>query len=126
MSQVNTQITVVAGTPVNLSTLVSFATRAPTTADVVYAWQLSIQMKSGSTGLGYVMDGVIIGRASGPLATNVFDLSLQISPPSAGYAAPAYNKTQPQGQDRAGIKIHELWVDGSQSGDIILVSFDKM
>jgi len=126
MSQHNFRVTVAAGTPVNLATEVSFATRAPTTADQVFAWQLSIQMKDGSTGLGYILDGIAIGRVAGPLATNANDLSLEIGSPSAGQAAGAYNKTQPQGQDRCGIKIHEIWVDGSQTGDVILISYDRM
>ena len=120
MSQHNRSYAVTAGTPINLATE---GTRIPTTADAIYAWQIAIQVKDGSTGICYVMDGIIIGRT--PSASADGDLSLEIGPPSAGQAGPAYNKTQPQGQDRAAIKIHEMWIDVSVNSTVI-VSYDKM
>lgn len=117
--QINKTYTIVAGTPFNLATQ---SATPPKTADQVFAWQISIQMAHGGTGLGYVMDGIAINRV--PAATNSSDLSLELAPATATAPGGSMNKTMPQGQDRVGVKVHEMWIDGSVNGDKVIVSYD--
>ena len=120
--QQNATYTVTAGSPINLAT---GTTRAPAKGEEVWAWQVSIQMQHGGSGLGYVMDGIPIGRATAPAASNSADLSLELASATANAPGGSMNKTMPQGQDRAEIAIHEIWIDGSHTGDGMIVSYDK-
>jgi hypothetical protein len=114
--------TITAGTPINLATGTA---AAPVKGQEIYAFDLSIQMQHGGTGRGYVMDGVPIGAAVLPTAVSPY-LSYELAPATA--TAPGVNpyyKFVPQGQDRPGVNIHEIWIDGSNSGDTIIVSYNR-
>lgn len=108
--RVNKAITVVAGTPIQISTL------------KVYASRVFIQMKTGGTGNGQVMDGQVTqptghGATAGQLTAEIAAASA--SAPGGSYADRAYEK------DGTGIDLSQLWVDGDHSGDIMTVSYDQ-
>lgn len=113
--RVNTQITITAGTPVNLLTGLTTAYTGPP----VYASRVFIQMKHGGTGLGYVMDG-IYQRV--PSASAASDLTAELSPASSTAPGGSYEDWD-KAMDRGGVDISQIWIDGSHSTDVVLASY---
>jgi len=115
--RINRPITVAAGTPVNLAT----GTTQPA-SEPVWAWEYFVQMKSGGSGKGLIYDGVPASRATG---TGIVagDLTVELAP-AAGPVNPggSYDNAD-YSNDRGGIDINEIWIDGSHTGDVILASF---
>jgi hypothetical protein len=114
--RINRSITVVAGTPINVATGLS---TAATANDKLMVNRVSCQMKHGGTGYGLVLGGIVAGRI--PAAANSLDLTWEMGP--AGATAPGGSWSDDDGT--RGIDLSTIWVDGSNSGDKILVSYDQ-
>ncbi len=104
----NRTITVTAGTPIQLSTVQHANVRA-----------LFIQMAIGGSGYGAVMAGILNGRV--PSKTASTDLTAQLAPSSSTAPGSSYSDSNEKGVD-----LYTIWVDGSNSGDLIIVSYDKL
>lgn len=97
--------TIVAGTPIRLS------------PEPLIVERIFIQMQVGASGgLGYVMDGVRPGTT--PVANT--NPTVQLGPasttsPGGNYSDADYNSSS--------ISLDRIWIDGSHSGDLVLVSF---
>lgn len=120
--QFNQVVTVTAGTPINLATLTNVA---PVKGQEIYAFTVSIQMQHGGTGIGYVMDGITLGRLTAPIATNAADLTLELAAATGGAPGGQYFKQIYSGQDRVGVAVHEIWIDVSVTSNVIL-SYNRM
>lgn len=103
----NRTITITAGTPIQISTTARLA-RA-----------IFIQMAIGGSGYGAVMAGITNGRT--PSKTASTDLTAQLAPATATIPGSSYSDANP-----LGIDISTIWVDGSNSGDTVIVSFDAL
>lgn len=114
----NATITVVAGTPINLATLTS---TVPDASDTRRCTKISIQMAHGGTGRGLVMSGISVGRT--PAASASADLTAEIPPATAGSPGGQYydEDDSPSG---GGILLAGIWLDGSVSGDHVVISFE--
>lgn len=99
--RVTKTLTITAGTPIRLATSVTLVDR------------LVIQMKHGGSGLGYVMDGITSGTPS--IGANN---PVELAPASANAPGGTYQDSSP-----LGIDISQIWIDGSNSGDIVGVSY---
>jgi hypothetical protein len=102
----NRSITVVAGTPVQLSTT-SITVRA-----------VFIQMAIGGTAAGYVMAGIPSGTT--PSKATAAHVTAQLAPASATAPGSSYSDV-----NEGGIDLSLIWVDGDNSGDKIIVSYDR-
>ena len=111
--RINRQVTVSAGTPVNIWTGTGTADTVPAMARAVL-----IQMKHGGTGIGYVMAGISRNRT--PSASNSSDLTAELAPASATAPGGSYSDESEQ----MGIDVNSIWVDGSVTSDVIVVSID--
>ncbi|MCL5743002.1 MAG: hypothetical protein M1541_03600 [Acidobacteria bacterium] len=112
--RMNTEISVVAGTPVNAAAALGLPPERK--ANRVFA-----QMKEGGAGVGYVMDGIKNGRT--PDATKAIDVTAVLAAsPDATTPGGEYRDSDPR--TSAGILLDELWFDGGNSGDKIRLSVD--
>ena len=108
--RVNQRITIAAGTPVRLA--------------AVSTWvrSLSLQMQVGGSGYGIVLDLSAPNlQAATPDATNGDHVCWQLAPASP--TAPGGQSGYPD-TDR-GYDIQWIYVDGSNTGDTVAVSYDK-
>lgn len=117
--RVNHTYTVTSGTPINMATGTS---GAPSSGDFqpVYASRVFIQMLHGGTGLGYVMDGIPPGTT--PAAGTNGHLTAELA--AASLTAPGGSYSDADPNVAGGIDIRRLWIDGSHSGDTVMVSMD--
>jgi hypothetical protein len=97
-------ITVTAGTPIRLATVRTIAAR------------IMIQMLSGGTGRGYAMDGVPEGTTPVALTWP----TVQMAPATATAPGGTYTDTDSVGSS---IDLSRIWVDGSQTGDTMVVTY---
>jgi len=102
----NRKITITAGTPIRLSTTKTIVTR------------VFIQMAISGTSAGYVMAGIMNGRT--PASSASGDLTAQLAGASASAPGGSYSDADPAGS----IDLSEIWVDGANSGDTVIVSYD--
>lgn len=129
MARVNITITITSGTPVNIASGMNSAAMVTKGFSVIPPLplnELCIQMKHGGTGLGYVMSG-IRGVTSPtqqwrvPDFTAVTDVTAELAPatataPGGSWSDPTNNQTTINGE--------QCWIDGSVSGDKVIVSYD--
>jgi hypothetical protein len=117
MSRVNHTITIAAGTPKNAVTGGDAADTSP-----CFATEIFVQMLTGGTGRGIVMDeiaGVSAGVGRVPSSTSDSDVSMELAPATATAPGGAYSRTEPSGA----IDVNQLWIDGSHTGDTVKISF---
>lgn len=121
--RVNKTLTITAGTPVNIYTETSVGD--PSFLDL-YGKQASrvfMQMKHGGSGLGYVMSGCA-NRV--PSSANSSDVSAELQPATA--TAPGGTWSDPASGSFADtpscVPVNGIWVDGSHTGDQVIVSYD--
>lgn len=120
MARQNLKVTITAGTPVNVGLLVD-PTGAP-----VFVDRLFIQMAIGGTGVGYVMDLDAYPPGTVPAAAGATagQLTAQLTPASAALPGGTYGDTSSP-RDGTGIDLSTLWLDGSHTGDTVIVSFNR-
>jgi hypothetical protein len=109
----NKILTVAAGTPIQLATVSTPVNR------------VFIQMLAGGSGLGYVMDMSNYRAGTVPVATTSGNLTAQLcASTSATVPGCSYSDTSGAAPGSDAIDLAFLWVDGGNSGDQIVVSWD--
>lgn len=105
MAREGTVYTVVAGTPVQLST------------EPLILERIFIQMLAGASGgMGYIMDGVRPGTTPVALTNPTVELAPSTTTsPGGAYSDADYNSST--------IDAQRIWLDGQTSGNKILVSW---
>lgn len=112
-ARVNKEFTIVAGTPRNVATEVTTAV----ITDIPYlVTRIFIQMKTAGTGLGYVMADVPRGTVGSQ--SNTKHKTAELAPATATAPGASYSDTDP-----GGIDISLMWIDGSVSGDKVIISY---
>ncbi len=128
--RVNRKIVVVSGTPVHIlsgyTTGLAVALGYP---QPVYGSRIQIQMAHGSTGYGIFFDGIYgvdnVGNPRVPAAANVGDVTSEVpAPVVAGQPGQPYIDYAPS-YSGSGMDLRCMWIDGSHSGDVIIVTFDQ-
>lgn len=110
--RINLQVTIAAGTPVHVWTQSS-----PYLVN-----EMIIQGQPGSSaGLVYVMAGIASGRT--PASTNATDLTATLCAATSTVPGCPYSDGT-IATSNAGIDVSKIWIDGSHSGDVVVVSFD--
>lgn len=131
--RVNKQVTVTASGPLNILTGLNgtlMIHSGPVARTMCRA--LSIQMKAGGSGLGYVMDGIYGVQDDGvspriPDKTQSTDVTAQIgASPSATQPGGQYGDAYVLPNGAAGVDVSRTWVDGSNNGDVITISYDTI
>lgn len=107
-ARVNRVITVTAGTAIRLSTSHTYVDR------------IFIQMLTGGSGRGFVMDGVPLGTT--PDRTNPAHLTAELQAATAVSPGGNYSD-QAQNQSAATIDLAMIAIDGAVTGDKIIVSY---
>ena len=129
MARYNKTITVVAGTPFNAVTGMTTAqmiANGYTSIPETPLNEIIIQMVHGGTGLGFVMTG-IRGQTSPtqqwrtPSASASTDLTAELAPATA--TAPGGSYSDPLNNSGI-IWGDQVWIDGSHSGDTVIISYD--
>lgn len=115
--RLNKTATIVAGTPINVATLLGLDPNFP-----VYARRWTVQPLAGGSGLVYVMDGVK-PRGTVPASTTSGDLTAELAPATATAPGSFYEDIYEADADNQGdIDLSLSWIDGSNSGDTVAVS----
>lgn len=115
--RLNKTATIVAGTPINIATLLGLDPAFP-----VPARRWTAQALIGGTGAIYIMDG-IKPRARVPVSSTSGDLTAQLAPASATAPGSFYEDAYTADADNQGdIDLSLTWIDGSHSGDTVAVS----
>ncbi len=117
--RVNLLLTVTAGTPQQISSLLNFNTKLKHGAPC-FASRVFIQMVIGGTGVGYVMDGIPEGTT--PAYNTAGDLTAELAAATSTAPGGSYSDFTNGNNDGPGIDLAALWVDGSHTGDTIIVS----
>lgn len=104
--------TVAAGTPIQLATVTTPANR------------VFIQMLTGGSGSGYVMDVSSYVAGTTPAHTTSGELVAQLCPATSTAPGCSYSDTAGSAPGSGAIDISKLWIDGSNSGDTLVVSYD--
>ena len=108
LARTNKTLTITAGTPIQLS------------ATQVFAREIFIQMQSGGSGIGYVMDMNGYPAGTTPSHSTSGNLTAQLSNATSTNPGGAYS-------DNCAarcIDISKVWIDGSNNGDTVTVSWD--
>lgn len=108
---------IAAGTPVNLATGLATAASA---ADQLLCTKVFVQMRTGGSGQGYLIDGVAWGRV--PATDTQPDYAVQLSAATAQNPGGAY--ADQDFREGGGIDVSKMWLDGAHTGDEVLVSLD--
>ena len=114
----NKKLTITAGTPLNVFTGTIAAGPNP-----VYVRSVSIQMATGGSGLGYVMDG-IYGGGRVPATTNEADVTMELFPATDTTPGGIYSDSAPVRD--YGLDVNAMWIDGAHTGDTVRVSYDQI
>lgn len=128
MARNNITLTVVAGTPINVSTGKSSAQMLAlgyVTIPRLLVNRVFVQMLLGGTGVGYVMDGIrgITSAAEQwrvPGAAVSTDLTAQLAPATVTAPGGSYSDTD----NDHGIDLSTFWIDGASNGDTVKISYD--
>lgn len=110
--RVNRTITITAGTPVQIATVTTQCNR------------IFIQMLAGGAGIGYVMDMSAYNPGKVPDSSVSGNLTAQLAPATNTAPGGWYTDMALPGQGTAPIDVSRIWVDGSNSGDTVVVSCD--
>lgn len=114
--RINQTFTITAGTPICVGTGTTTSQRAP-----IYAARVFVQMQTGGTGVGYVMDGINYPRV--PSHSNSTDLTATLAAASSSAPGGSYSDTS---EPNKTMDVTRLWLDGSHTGDTITVSYYKV
>lgn len=106
---VNRRITITSGTPIPIETV-------PTVVR-----SMSVQMRTGGTGRGLLLNLAFFPLGTVPDGTNGQHLAAELAPAAA--AAPGGQWSYPD-SDR-GYDVSRIYIDGSNSGDTVTISYDK-
>lgn len=92
---------------------------------------LSIQMRTGGAGIGYVMDGIYGVQADGvsprvPSKTASGDVTAELQAASVSGPGGQYGDPFVLPNGAAGIDVSRTWVDGASVGDTIVISYDTI
>lgn len=123
--RVNATITITAATPINLAVALKLAAASQlAVATPIAANRLLIQMLSGGSGVGYVMDMSAFVAGTAPSHSTSGHLTAQLNAATAG--APGGNYGDGVSGIPAGgaVDVTRLWVDGANSGDTVVVTAD--
>ena len=82
--------------------------------------RFTVQMKTGGTGLGYLLCS---NTGAIPSKANDADIVVEVAPATLTAPGVAYRESQPGGGNA--IDMGSLWVDGAHSGDQIRVSYGR-
>ena len=82
--------------------------------------RLSVQMKTGGSGIGYVLCS---NTGSVPSKANDADIVVELPPAGATYPGGTYSDVQPGGGNA--IDVSAYWLDGAHAGDLIRVSYHR-
>lgn len=119
--RVNKTITVGAS-PINVVTGTSSAPEA--LSPPVYATRVLAQMATGGSGIGYVLDGVQVGRV--PSSTpDDDDITAELAAADSSGPGGAYSDSAPNGKEGV-IDLRKVWLHGANSGDKIRFSADVL
>ncbi len=117
-ARVNVTYTVAAGTPVRVA---DGATSGTISVQPLIVNRLLIQMKHAGTGLGIVMDGIPVGTTAD--STKSAHVTAELAPATATAPGGSYSDTRDPASG-SGIDLSRMWIDGSHTGDTIIVSYD--
>ncbi len=116
--RINGIITITSGTPIALTTVLPASSTAPFNAN-----RIIIQALHGGTGLIQVCI-VPVGTTPAANCSTAGQLGGEICPATS--TAPGCNYTDVAYPDAgAPLEMRQYWVDGSHSGDTVLVSLDR-
>lgn len=133
MSRINKTLTVTASTPINIATGLTAAGGMTNYGRLAPVWVRSvfIQMLLGGTGYGVVMDGIYGVQADGispripsALGATSGDLTAQLQPATATAPGGSYGDQYPIANQQGTIDATKIWIDGSHTGDTVVVSYD--
>lgn len=114
--RLNSTLTISANTPINAVTGTSTALQSG--SQPVWASRYFVQMLPGGSGYGKVYDGVPLSRALASTdLTATLGASTAATQPGGSYED--WDKTG----DRGGIDMNEVWIDGSHTGDTVVLSY---
>jgi hypothetical protein len=109
--RINTKVTLAPGTPINVAAALELT-------DNHMANRVSIQMATGGSGLGYVMDGIAVGRT--PATTNASDVTVELYPATS--TAPGGQYSDPEAaidfSMSPAIDLSMLWIDGAEADPV--------
>jgi hypothetical protein len=108
--RINLKITITSGTPIQLSAI------------HLYASEILIQAAAGGTGLIQVCAGIPVGTTPAANCGTAGQLSAQLAPATSTAPGGSYSD-QVTSKSGTGIDLETIYVDGSHSGDVVLVSF---
>lgn len=98
-----------------LNVLTGEADAIDQSTEPVYADRVLIQMVTGGSGIGYVMDGVPLGHV--PDASVDDDITSELS--ASDGTGPGGSYSDADGNGGSPIDLRLLWVDGANAGDKI-------
>jgi hypothetical protein len=107
MARIN-QIFTVGATPHQIASVQTLADR------------LSVQMKTGGSGIGYVLCS---NTGSVPSKANDADIVVELAAATAMAPGAPYQDYQPGGGNA--IDVSAYWLDGAHAGDLIRVSYHR-
>lgn len=110
--RINRTITITSGTPIQLATVPTYANR------------VFIQMLSGGTGIGYVMDMSNYLTSVTPNHSTSGHLTAQLQPASSTAPGGSYSDAADSAPGSGPIDISRIYIDGSNSGDTVVISYD--
>lgn len=129
--RINAIYTVTASGPINILTglngtqMISFGSVQRTMAS-----RLIIQMSKSGTGEGFVMAEILGVQADGispriPSSSVGTDVTSELAPATSTSPGGSYSDAYWWGSGEGGIDVSRIWVDGSNAGDKIRVSYDQ-
>jgi len=117
----NLTVTIASGTPVQLSKVAGSGCPSTGTCPVN---RIFIQMLANGSGLGYVMDMSSYIANTVPSSSTAGNLTAQLCAAGSGIPGCTYSDTSGAAPGSGAIDLSALWVDGSNSGDKVVISFD--
>ena len=115
MARLNTTITITAGTPINVATALIAQNKG---VPVKSGNRIFVQMDIGGTGYGSVLSGVPV--LDTPSSTNAAHLTARLAAATSTAPGGSYGDVNPQ----ADIDLTKFWIDGSHTGDPVIVSVE--
>jgi hypothetical protein len=116
----NLLVTIAAGTPVQVSTLANSGCPANGACMVN---RIFIQALLGGSGVVYVMDMSSYIANTVPSHSTAGNLTAQLAAATASAPGGSYSDTADSGS--GAIDISAIWIDGSNTSDTVVVSFDR-
>jgi hypothetical protein len=118
----NKLVTIASGTPVQLSALANSGC-STTVNQACYVDKLFIQPAIGGSGVVYVMDMSAFIAGTVPSYSTADDVTAQLCAATSTAPGCNYLDTSLPAPASGGIDITRIWIDGSNTGDTVVVSF---